>query len=95
MFNESDILHYLDENAITYQRLEHPPVYTCEDADRVRPILAGEHIKNIFSGTKAASTSFWRWHVARSASIHGHWEDRWVSINFIWVHRSNYCHFWA
>jgi len=48
MFSESDILRYLDENAIAYQRLEHPPVYTCEDADRVRPKLAGEHIKNIF-----------------------------------------------
>ena len=48
MFNEPDILHFLDDNAIAYQRLEHPPVYTCQDADRVRPILAGEHIKNIF-----------------------------------------------
>ncbi|HTX80512.1 MAG TPA: YbaK/EbsC family protein, partial [Longilinea sp.] len=48
MLNEPDILRFLDENAITYQRLEHPPVYTCEDADLVRPMLAGEHIKNIF-----------------------------------------------
>jgi Ala-tRNA(Pro) deacylase len=48
MYTETDILHFLDGNAIAYQRLEHPPVYTCEDADRVRPVLDGEHIKNIF-----------------------------------------------
>jgi Ala-tRNA(Pro) deacylase len=48
MYTETDILHFLDGNGIAYQRLEHPPVYTCEDADRVRPVLDGEHIKNIF-----------------------------------------------
>jgi len=45
---ESDLLAYLERNAIRYQRVEHPPVYTCEQADRYRPPLPAAHTKNLF-----------------------------------------------
>ncbi|MEO5692996.1 MAG: prolyl-tRNA synthetase associated domain-containing protein [Usitatibacter sp.] len=38
----------LDALGITYDRTEHPPVYTCEEAEKVVPPLPGVRTKNLF-----------------------------------------------
>ncbi len=45
---EAELLAYLDEQKITYQRIGHPPVFTCEQADQYRPDLPGVSTKNLF-----------------------------------------------
>jgi Ala-tRNA(Pro) deacylase len=45
---EPELLAYLDQHAIAYQRVEHPAVYTCEQADRYRPLLPAASTKNLF-----------------------------------------------
>src|SRR5690349_15851592 len=42
------IFEFLDSNAIAYQRVNHPPVFTCEEAKRLVPTLAGAETKNLF-----------------------------------------------
>ena len=43
-----DIYCFLKENNISYQRADHPPVYTYQEAeDQVSP-LPGAHTKNLF-----------------------------------------------
>lgn len=42
------ILELLDEHDIAYQRVDHPAVYTCEEAERLVPPLPGAHTKNLF-----------------------------------------------
>lgn len=46
--NEAQFLHFLDQHLIPYQRLEHPPVYTCDEAERLRPKSKGASTKNLF-----------------------------------------------
>lgn len=43
-----DIYKFLTENGITYQRFDHPAVYTCEEADRLCPKMPGTGTKNLF-----------------------------------------------
>ena len=43
-----DIETFLRENGIDYQKVEHPPVYTCEEAERLAPPMPGAHTKNLF-----------------------------------------------
>jgi Ala-tRNA(Pro) deacylase len=45
---EAELLAYLDQNGIPYLRVEHPAVYTCEQADRYRPPLPAASTKNLF-----------------------------------------------
>jgi Ala-tRNA(Pro) deacylase len=45
---EVELYHLLDENGFIYQRIEHPPVFTCEQADLYRPELPGVSTKNLF-----------------------------------------------
>jgi Ala-tRNA(Pro) deacylase len=45
---ENQLLQFLDVHQIPYQRLEHPPVYTCEEAERLRPKSRGVSTKNLF-----------------------------------------------
>ena len=45
---EAQLLEFLDAQKITYQRVEHPPVYTCEEAERLRPKLSAVSTKNLF-----------------------------------------------
>ena len=42
------IYDYLDAHAISYERHDHPPVFTCEDVDRLVPELPGRKTKNLF-----------------------------------------------
>ena len=48
LHTESELLHFLEAQGIAYQRLEHPPVYTCEQAALYRPTLPGVSTKNLF-----------------------------------------------
>jgi len=49
MFNtEAQLLEFLNAQQIPYQRFEHPPVYTCEEAERLRPRLPAVSTKNLF-----------------------------------------------
>lgn len=43
-----DIFSFLEENKITYDRCDHPPVFTCEEASRLVPKLPGRKSKNLF-----------------------------------------------
>jgi Ala-tRNA(Pro) deacylase len=45
---EAQLLEFLDAQQIPYQRFEHPPVYTCEEAERLRPRLPAVSTKNLF-----------------------------------------------
>ncbi|SUX53683.1 prolyl-tRNA synthetase associated domain-containing protein [Chromobacterium vaccinii] len=45
---EHALYRLLDEQRIPYQRFEHPPVYTCEEAARLIPDLPGAECKNLF-----------------------------------------------
>jgi len=44
----TDIFRFLEENAIAYERYDHPPVFTCAEADRLVPPMPGAKTKNIF-----------------------------------------------
>lgn len=46
--SEPDLLAYLDRHAIRYLRAEHPPVYTCAEAARLRSPMPGLETKNLF-----------------------------------------------
>lgn len=43
-----EIYDYLDTHGIQYKRYDHPPVYTCEDVNRLIPNLPGKKTKNLF-----------------------------------------------
>lgn len=43
-----DLLTMLDRHGIVYQRSDHPPVYTVEEADRLVPPLPAAKTKNLF-----------------------------------------------
>lgn len=55
---ESELLAYLDAHDIPYQRVEHPPVFTCEQAQRLRPDLPAVSTKNLFLCDKKARRFF-------------------------------------
>lgn len=46
--SEAGLLAFLDRHGITYQRIEHPPVYTCEQAEQYRLGLPAISTKNLF-----------------------------------------------
>jgi Ala-tRNA(Pro) deacylase len=52
ILSEEEFLDYLDSHAISYQRLTHPAVYTCEQAERFRPKTQGVSTKNLFLADK-------------------------------------------
>ena len=43
-----DIYAFLDRHSIAYERVDHPPVYTCEQARELVPPLPGMEVKNLF-----------------------------------------------
>jgi Ala-tRNA(Pro) deacylase len=43
-----EIYDYLDTHGIEYERHAHPPVFTCEDVNRLVPELPGMKTKNLF-----------------------------------------------
>lgn len=42
------LLSHLDKEQISYQRFDHPAVFTCKEAEQVRPDLPGGRCKNLF-----------------------------------------------
>ena len=48
IYTEILLLEFLDAQHIPYRRVEHPPVYTCEEAGRLRPKLLAVSTKNLF-----------------------------------------------
>ena len=53
-----DIYRFLDEHHIEYERHDHPPVFTCEEADRVVPDLPAAKTKNLFLRDKKGRRHF-------------------------------------
>ena len=53
-----DIYRYLSEHGIVYERHDHPPVYTCEEADRLVPELPAAKTKNLFLRDKKGRRHF-------------------------------------
>ncbi len=43
-----DIYEFFAEHQIEYERHDHPPVYTCEESNRLVPKLPGAKTKNLF-----------------------------------------------
>ncbi len=43
-----DIYEFFAKHQIEYERHDHPPVYTCEDVNRLVPELPGAKTKNLF-----------------------------------------------
>ncbi|NIR47322.1 prolyl-tRNA synthetase associated domain-containing protein [candidate division KSB1 bacterium] len=44
----TDLYEFLDEHRIGYQRCDHPPVFTCEEAERLVPDMPAAKTKNLF-----------------------------------------------
>ncbi len=53
-----DIYQFLHDNGIRYQRHDHPPVYTFEEANRLVPDLGAAHTKNVFLKDKKGKRHF-------------------------------------
>jgi Ala-tRNA(Pro) deacylase len=58
MMTEQEFLAFLDANGFTYQRMEHPAVFTCEEADAHRPDAPSVSTKNLFLCDKKARRFF-------------------------------------
>jgi len=43
-----DIFQFLAEHRIQYERVEHPPVFTCKEAAQLVPPMPGVRTKNLF-----------------------------------------------
>ena len=53
-----DIYPFLEQHHIVYQRLDHQPVFTCEEARRLVPEFHGAEIKNLFVKDKKGRNHF-------------------------------------
>lgn len=58
MLNTVGLINFLNQNKITYQRCDHPAVFTVEEANRLVPELPGVHTKNLFLRDKKAAHLF-------------------------------------
>jgi len=56
--SEQEFLTFLDANGFAYQRVEHPAVFTCAEAEAHRPDLAAVSTKNLFLCDKKARRFF-------------------------------------
>lgn len=45
---EAELYDFLGRSSIDYVRVEHPPVFTCQEAEALVPPLPGVHTKNLF-----------------------------------------------
>lgn len=52
MLSPQQLLSQLDELGIAHRTVEHPPVFTVEEAKALRGNLPGHHIKNLFLRNK-------------------------------------------
>ena len=58
MLTEQEFLAFLEANGFVYQRLEHPAVFTCAEAELHRPSLTAVSTKNLFLCDKKARRFF-------------------------------------
>ena len=58
MMDEKDFLQFLDLHNFDYERIEHPPVYTCAEAEQHRPQREAVSTKNLFLCDKKARRFF-------------------------------------
>lgn len=56
--SEQEFLQFLDTNGFSYQRIEHPPVFTCAEAEQHRPDIPATSTKNLFLCDKKARRFF-------------------------------------
>lgn len=56
--SEKEFLQFLDTNGFVYQRMEHPPVFTCEESALYRPEIPAVSTKNLFLCDKKARRFF-------------------------------------
>jgi Ala-tRNA(Pro) deacylase len=56
--SEQDFLNFLDANGFIYQRVEHPAVFTCAEAELHRPKVPAVSTKNLFLCDKKARRFF-------------------------------------
>ncbi len=55
---EEKVLDVLDELGISYNRHEHPPVYTVEEAEKQWTEIIGAHCKNLFLRNKKGNRHY-------------------------------------
>lgn len=55
----TDIYSFLDDNGITYERFDHPAVFTCEEAEKLCPKMPGVSVKNLFLRDKNGKRHFY------------------------------------
>lgn len=55
---EKEFLDFLDDNGFVYQRVEHPAVFTCAEAEAHRPDVQAVSTKNLFLCDKKARRFF-------------------------------------
>lgn len=58
MMSEQEFLVFLDANGFVYQRIEHPAVFTCTEAELHRPNVPAVSTKNLFLCDKKARRFF-------------------------------------
>ena len=58
MLTEQEFLAFMDANGFTYQRIEHPAVFTCAEAESHRPKVPAVSTKNLFLCDKKARRFF-------------------------------------
>lgn len=56
--SEQEFLDYLNGNGFAYQRIEHPAVFTCAEAELHRPPVPATSTKNLFLCDKKARRFF-------------------------------------
>ncbi len=56
--NESEFLAFLESRGFIFERVEHPPVFTCEEAEKRRPPQPAVSTKNLFLCDKKARRFF-------------------------------------
>jgi len=58
MLTEQEFLAFMDTNGFEYQRMEHPAVFTCAEAELHRPKVPAVSTKNLFLCDKKARRFF-------------------------------------
>lgn len=52
MSAQEELLHFLNDWGIPYQKFSHPAVFTCEESDRLCPPMPGAHTKQLLMRDK-------------------------------------------
>ena len=53
-----DIYAFLEQHNVEFERTDHPPVYTCEQAEKLVPPMRGADTKNLFVRDKKGRNHF-------------------------------------